>query len=174
METNNPNRTWEFSRNILRCIANYPSPREVLRLVTNKEAALLIFSKQFLDWLRAVCVMSQSLARKLLLFANQIIRRRVSFDIIICFSVKAFWGFPALRCTFLLDSCCEVSRHFHLGTDRVANEILHTWGQYKRPSDWQQKYIGNTFKTGFCKCELLRYEKSSANWLVGFDLKMQS
>ena len=102
METNNPNRTWEFSRNILRCIANYPSPREVLRLVTNKEAALLIFSKQFLDWLRAVCVMSQSLARKLLLFANQIIRRRVSFDIILCFSVKAFWGFPALRCTFLL------------------------------------------------------------------------
>ena len=30
-------------------IANYPSPREVLRLVTNKEAALLIFLKQFLD-----------------------------------------------------------------------------------------------------------------------------
>ena len=22
-------------------------------------------------------------------------------------------------------------RHFHFGTDQVANEILHTWGQYK-------------------------------------------
>ena len=32
-------------------------------------------------------------------------------------------------------------RHFHFGPDQVANEILHTWGQYKRPSDWQQKYI---------------------------------
>ena len=31
----------------------------------------------------------------------------------------------------------------------------------------------NTFKTGFCKCELLSYEKSPANWRVGFDLKMQ-
>ena len=32
-------------------------------------------------------------------------------------------------------------RHFHFVPDQVANEILHTWGQYKRPSDWQQKYI---------------------------------
>ena len=163
----------EFYRNILRCIANYPSPREVLRLVTNKEAALLIFLKQFLDWLRAVCVMSQSLAKKLLLFANQIIRRRVSFDIIICFSVKAFWGFPALRCTFLLDFCCEVSR----GTATFTSGPIRSQMKfYILEANTNGLLIGNknTFKTGFCKCELLRYEKSSANWLVGFDLKMQS
>ena len=116
--------------------------------------------------------MSQSLARKLLLFANQIIRRRVSFDIIICFSVKAFWGFPALRCTFLLDFCCEVSR----GTATFTSGPIRSQMKfYILEANTNGLLIGNknTFKTGFCKCELLRYEKSSANWLVGFDFKMQ-
>ena len=80
--------------------------------------------------------MSQSLARKLLLFANQIIRRRVSFDIIICFSVTAFWGFPALRCTFLLDSCSEVSRHFHLARDRSSRKWNSTYLRAIQTAFW--------------------------------------
>ena len=144
---------------MLRCIANCPSPREVLRLVTNKEAALLIFFNSFLIDFERLCdiaVISEEIVH---VFANQIIRRRVSFDIIVCFSVKAFWGFPALRCTFLLDFCCEVSR----GTATFTSGPIRSQMKfYILEANTKGLLIDNknTFKTGFCKCKLLSNETS--------------